>query len=190
MRKKLEIKHEDLNGLMSCFSSDADEAGQKYNDIRDGLIRYFKWRGAIDVEYLADETISRVAVKVASIETDDKFDLKAYFYSFAANVYLEEARERKRLVYDYEGLEAITVEYDQGKNAPDTVCLEKCLAEHQPHERDLIIKYYGFEAFERAAGRKKLADELKVNMGQLHTRVSRIKKSLRECVMKCLSGKK
>lgn len=189
MRKKLEIKQEDLNGLFGYFSSDAEEAGKKYTDIRDGLIRYFTWRGAVDVEYLADETISRVAAKVALIEPDEKFDLKAYFYSFAANVYLEEVRERKRLVYDYEGLETIAVENEYEKNEPGAVCLEKCLSEHSQRERSLIVQYYGFERNERAEERRKLAVELEVNMTQLHTRVSRIKKILRDCVLNCLNGK-
>jgi DNA-directed RNA polymerase specialized sigma24 family protein len=187
MREKTEITQEDFDGLLGWFSSDAEEAGKKYEDIRQGLINYFHYRGCLDAEGLADEAINRVAAKLPTAQFNENFKFASYFYSFAAKIYLEDYKKRKKFVSEYEDL-AILPPAEESN--PGAVCLESCLAKHPAEERKLLIKYYGFGKSERARQRKLLAAEHKINILFLHTKISRLKKVLRACLKKCLDGKK
>ena len=187
-----EITSKDFNNLLDRFSSDAEEAGKKYEQIREGLIKYFYYRGCLDPETLADETINRVAAKLSGIRFDEKFVLANYFYSFAANIYLEDCRERKKYVLiENENLEFLGA--DEGapeeKNNVLQACMEKCLAGCAPSESSLLMKYYGFGRDERAEQRKILAAKQSISVEFLHTKVSRLRKSLRVCLKKCMIGK-
>ena len=186
MRIKSEITQEDFEGLLGCLSSDTEEAGRKYEEIRAGLIKYFCYRGCPDAESLADETINRVAAKLSGTKFDENFKLASYFYSFASKIYLEEHKKRKKLVFEYKDL---AVYPPAEENNPRVVCLEVCLAERPAEERSLLIKYYGFGKSERTQERRLLAAEQKISILFLHTKISRLKKVLRECLRKCLDGK-
>jgi DNA-directed RNA polymerase specialized sigma24 family protein len=187
MRKKIEITQEDFDGLLGWLSSDVEEAGKKYEEIRNGLIRFFYYRGSPDAESLADETINRVAAKLAGTKFDENFKLASYFYSFAAKIYLEDYKHRKKFVYEREDLAVLP---PSKENNPGVACLERCLAKHPVEERTLLIKYYGFGKSERAEQRRLLAAERNINILFLHTKISRLKKVLRVCLRKCLDGKK
>src|SRR5689334_9508444 len=97
MRKKTQISQEDFDNLLAWFSNDADEGGKKYEEVRAGLIKYFYYRGCPESESLADETINRVATKLANFTFDGNFKLITYFYSFASKIFLEDYSERKRI---------------------------------------------------------------------------------------------
>ncbi len=187
MRKKTEITQEDFDGLLGWLASDAEEAGRKYETVRAGLINYFYYRGCADAEDLADETINRVATKINGTKFDENFKVNSYFYSFASKIYLEDYKQRKRFVSEPEDLAVLPPEEEYN---PGAACLEDCLSKHPPEERSLLIKYYGFGKSERAEQRKRLAAEQKINILFLHTKISRLKKVLRECLRKCLDGKK
>jgi DNA-directed RNA polymerase specialized sigma24 family protein len=187
MHEKTEITREDLVGLLGRLADDANEAAKKYEEVRRGLINFFLFRGCSDSEYLADETITRVAAKLQVIETDEKFKFDDYFYSFANRIYLEEYRKRKKFVpvYDITGMTAPEKESDS-----DVFCMQKCLAKHPPDERTLLIKYYNFEKSGRAERRRRLAAELETDITSLQTKISRLRKILRECLKICLDKKK
>jgi DNA-directed RNA polymerase specialized sigma24 family protein len=167
MRKNSEITPKDFNGLLARLSPDAEEAGEKYEQIRKGLIKYFYYRGALDPESLTDETINRVAAKLPEAPRDEKFVLANYFYSFAANIFLEDYRKRKKI---------------------EGACMKKCLAGRAPEESELLLKYYGFEKGDRNVRRKMLAAQQGISIELLHTKVSRLRKALRDCLKKCLNG--
>ena len=187
MRKKTEITQEDFDGLLGWLASDAEEAGKKYEQIREGLVNYFYYRGCLDAEGLADETINRVAAKLPGAHFDENFKFASYFYSFAAKIYLEDYKKRKKFVSEYEDLKFLPPEEESN---PGLICLESCLAKHPPEERALLIKYYGFGKSERAEQRKLLAAQNKINILFLHTKISRLKKILRVCLKNCLDEKK
>ena len=187
MREKKEITQEDFHGLLGRFSSDPETAGKKYEDIRAGLINYFSFRGCRDAEALTDETINRVAVKIAGTSFDEKFNFASYFYAFASKIHLEDCKKRKRFVSEYED---VPVPPEVEETDPGIDCLNDCLAQCPPADRSLLITYYGFEKSERAAERRRLAEERHMNILFLHTKISRLKKVLRECLRNCLAGEK
>jgi len=189
MRTKTEITQEDLARLLGWFSPDAEEAGQKYEEIRKGLIKFFYFRGCLDPETLADETINRVAVKIALVEFDGNVKQITYFYSFAAKIYLEDLTERKKIAAKSKQIAANFENREKldKTNSSGSVCLEKCLAKHPPQERQLLLKYYSFGKNEKAEMRKKMADEQGINLEYLHTKISRLRKTVGICLRNCLN---
>jgi DNA-directed RNA polymerase specialized sigma24 family protein len=190
MRKNSEITPKDFNGLLARLSPDAEEAGEKYEQIRKGLIKYFYYRGALDPESLTDETINRVAAKLPEAPRDEKFVLANYFYSFAANIFLEDYRKRKKIVaVDDDYLEMLKTKGEAlEENGFEGACMKKCLAGRAPEESELLLKYYGFEKGDRNVRRKMLAAQQGISIELLHTKVSRLRKALRDCLKKCLNG--
>ena len=56
--------------MLAWLDSDRERAGQKYEEIRCGLIKIFVCQGCTDPEGLADETINRVIRKIPEIVPD------------------------------------------------------------------------------------------------------------------------
>ena len=50
-----------LAKLLGRLDADREQAGEKYEDLRRTLVRFFGWRGAPFPEEHADETFNRVA---------------------------------------------------------------------------------------------------------------------------------
>jgi DNA-directed RNA polymerase specialized sigma24 family protein len=192
MRTKTEITQEDLARLLGWLAPDEEEAARKYEEIRKGLIKFFHFRGCADPETLADETFNRVSIKIAAVEFDGNVKQITYFYSFASKIYLEDLTERKKIAAKSKQIASKFEKKDKldKTNSSGAVCLEKCLAKHPPQERQILLKYYSFGKNEKTEMRKKLADEQGINLEYLHTKISRLRKTVGECVRKCLNDMK
>src|SRR5256885_4134102 len=55
---------EAFSKLLARLDPDRERAGEKYEDLRRTLIRFFEWRGAPFPEEQTDETFNRVARKL------------------------------------------------------------------------------------------------------------------------------
>ena len=189
MKKEFILTQEDFYSLLGWLSANRDEAGVLYEKIREGLIRFFRFRGCDDPSILADETINRVARKVAAFDSSNDVKTITYFYGFASNVFLEYSRaNRKRDVsLDAEDSPAAR-SLRAAEDSPDAKCdcLEKCLAKLPREESALVVEYYGKDKSEKFEMRRKMADAMNLKMPALHTKVFRIRSVLRECVEKCL----
>ncbi len=89
MIKTSVLSQEDFDALLEWLSSDREEAGEKYEKTRAGLIKFFRFRGCADEELLADETITRVAAKLSTFDFSKNVKNISFFYGFAKNIYLE-----------------------------------------------------------------------------------------------------
>jgi DNA-directed RNA polymerase specialized sigma24 family protein len=189
MRTKTEITQEDLARLLGWLAPDEDEAAQKYEEIRKGLIKFFYFRGCADPETLADETFNRVSVKIAAVEFDGNVKQITYFYSFASKIFLEDLTERKKIAAKSKQIVLKFEKKDKldKPNNPGSVCLETCLKKHPPQERQILLRYYSFRKNEKTEMRKKLADEQGINLEYLHTKISRLRKTVGDCLRKCLN---
>lgn len=188
MKKDFTLKQEDFDALLNWLSSDREEAGKQYEMIRNGLIRFFRFRGCADPHMLADETINRVALKVSTLDTSKNVKTITYFYGFASNVYLEYVRTAKnreiQLEPEYFSSSKNFKVADSSNKEYD--CLEDCLTKLPREESSLVIQYYGLDKSEKLELRKKIAEKMNLKMPALHTRVFRIRGVLRECIEKCL----
>src|SRR5436305_9402910 len=55
---------EAFSKLLARLDADRERAGEKYEDLRHTLIKFFEWRGAPSPEDHADETLNRIARKL------------------------------------------------------------------------------------------------------------------------------
>jgi RNA polymerase sigma factor (sigma-70 family) len=191
MKKDFVLMQEDFDRLLAWLAPNREEAGEKYEEIRRGLIRFFRFRGCSDAAALADETINRVAVKVSTLDTAGNFKTITYFYGFASKIYLEYVRRRKnkevQLDPDFPLNENYSISLPDSENK-DHDCLEDCLAKLPSQEREIIVLYYSKDKSAKFEMRKKMAESLNLNPGALHVKIHRIKNTLKECVERCVKN--
>lgn len=192
MKKDFTLQQKDFDALLGWLSANREEAGRQYERIREGLIRFFRFRGCADPETLADETINRVALKVSTFDSSKNVKTITYFYGFASNIYLEYLRTVKsrevQLEMDYL-LDTQSFVVTDDSSLTESDCLENCLTKLSQEESNLIIQYYERDKSEKFDWRREIAERMNLRMPALHTRVFRIRGILRECVEECL-GKK
>ena len=192
MKKYFELSQQDFDNLLDWLASDREEAGEKYEEIREGLIRFFRFRGCSDAAALADETINRVATKISTFTFDSQVKIISIFYGFASNIYLEYISRRKKREIEYEpNLSIGSTKPASPENSDDDIyeCLESCLGKLEVEENELVVTYYSKEKSARLALRKELANMMNLRVGALHTRIYRIRHVLKLCIEECLHEK-
>jgi DNA-directed RNA polymerase specialized sigma24 family protein len=68
-------------------------------------------------------------------------------------------------------------------------CLDRCLQQLKPEQRDLAIEYYRDAKRERIERRRSLADRLGITMNALGVRACRIRNALQTCMSACGKSK-
>ncbi|MGI8848590.1 MAG: RNA polymerase sigma factor [Pyrinomonadaceae bacterium] len=192
MKKDFTLQQKDFDALLGWLSANREEAGRQYERIREGLIRFFRFRGCADPETLADETINRVALKVSTFDSSKNIKTITYFYGFASNIYLEYLRTVKsrevQLETDYL-LDTQSFAVTDDSSITECDCLENCLTKLSREESNLIIQYYERDKSEKFDWRREIAERMNLKKPALHTKVFRIRGILRECVEECLRKK-
>lgn len=192
--KKIGLTPEAFERFLNSLDIDRDRAGEKYENLRVKLLRFFEWRGAIHPDLLADETLDRVSRKI--IQGEVIYDIPGYVYGVARFVLREswEKLQRERASHDSvdlstvadhhaNELEEITIE-NEGERL--TQCLDHCLDSLPAESRELILGYYQLERGAKIQNRRQLADRLGIPMNALRIRVFRIRERLETCVRNCL----
>ncbi|MGA9768445.1 MAG: RNA polymerase sigma factor [Blastocatellia bacterium] len=169
--------------FLSWLDPDREEAGKKYEVIRQKLIRIFTYRGCSDVEELADITIKRVVRKIQEIIDSYVGDPALYFYGVARNVCKERCK-RKPLPTPPPATENSSEEKELRHD-----CLEKCLDKLAPEDRKMILSYYEGDKTAKIDGRKEMAERLGLNSNALRIRMHRIRTTLQKCMLGCLKEK-
>ena len=82
--------------LLRWFDADADCAGRKYEMLRQKLCAYFEWQGCFHADICADETMDRVAHRLANGEKITAANPTVYFLGVARNVLREYRKQQKR----------------------------------------------------------------------------------------------
>lgn len=182
MKKQVGLIEENFNDLLDWFSVNREEAGKKYEEIRNGLIRFFYFKGCADAEDLADEAINRVALKLSALDLSGNVKPLNLFYGFAAKIYLEYVSRIKNQEIEFNADLHSSAKEPENKYQK---CLEHCLAKLSDEDGDLIIEYFSLEKEEKIGHRKNLAEKMQMSMGAIHIKIHRLKKILRRCIEKC-----
>src|ERR1700692_661929 len=81
------LTSETFTKLLASLDADRERAGEKYEDLRRTLIRFFEWRSAPFPEEHTDEALNRVAKKLD--EGVEVRNMGGYSYEVARLVFLE-----------------------------------------------------------------------------------------------------
>lgn len=174
--------------LLLCLDADRERAGEKYEDLRRTLIRFFEWRGAPFPEEHADDTFNRVERKLgAGVEIKH---IGGYCYEVARLIFLETTKgaDSKRESLEslkFEPAATDTTDETRGKELRLS-CLEDCLRALPAESAELILEYYRYEEHKQSARRKALAERLGLRRDALANRAQRLRDKLECCVSTCL----
>jgi DNA-directed RNA polymerase specialized sigma24 family protein len=185
-RQKWTLTQDAFDKLLIAFGGDRESGSEKYLEIRGNLTRFFEWRGCPFPEDHADETMNRVAKKVA--QGEEILNPAGYAMGVARLLLLEivKGRQREQSALTEIGRESETYEAEDDGEGRLT-CLRNCLQTLSPDNRDLILQYYQGEKSEKIQNRKKLMESLGVPVNTLRMRALRVRERLQGCVEECLS---
>jgi DNA-directed RNA polymerase specialized sigma24 family protein len=172
--------------LLARLDADPERAGEAYESLRRTLTAFFAWRGASTPDECADETLDRLAGKLAAGVAIE--DVRRFARGVARLVLLEHWRDpvTHEVALDEATPRAAkppATDADEHRHA----CLERCLAELPDEGRRVILGYYVSDGRQRITARKRLAAELHVSENALRSRAQRLRDRLEECLTACLA---
>src|SRR5262249_54062245 len=138
-RQRWVLNGEAFELLLAALDPDRERAAAAYERLRERTIGLLRWWGALHPEELTDETLDRVARKLAEGVPIAAPSFGAYVRGVARLVFYEAGRER---VAPLTGREALPpVQPDDVEMAAQ--CLDHCLASLPAPERQVLLRYYG-----------------------------------------------
>jgi|CXWL01.1.fsa_nt_gi DNA-directed RNA polymerase specialized sigma24 family protein len=196
LKKDWEVTPEAFEKLLFWLDPDIEVAAEKYEKVRQKLIKLFKWRNCIPEEEYADITINRVTRRVYENTPVEVADAYSYFHGTALNVMREYWRGKLKHKHeeigelDRAGKTAKHTEQLLDEEAQEAAkvnrhgCMRECLRELPADSRDLIVAYHHGD--NKKEIRRSLAEKLKVPINVLRIRVCRIREGLQKCVSGCM----
>lgn len=178
--------------LLRQLSPIPAEAERQFTLLRRRLLYWFEQRRCAWPDELADETLSRVAQRLA--EGVEVQNVTGYALGVAGFVHLEYLRDpaHTQLSLENEPQLARTALQPHDHSAEKELenarleCLKSCLARLPQDERELIQAYYHDNWQQQTAQRKTLAERLKLAPSSLRARVHRLRQRLEACAQRCL----
>jgi RNA polymerase sigma factor (sigma-70 family) len=184
-RRKWSLTRDAFENLLTALDEDRDLAAEKYLEIRGNLVRFFEWRGCSFPDDHADETLNRVAKRIAAGE--EVRNPASYSIGVARMLLLEiikeQAREQRALKETVNAQESVDDSTDSEERLE---CLKVCLNHLSPDNRELIIQYYQGEKGDKIQNRKSLVERLGIPVNTLRMRALRLREKLQICVEDCL----
>ncbi len=173
--------------LLDWLDSDRERAGIIYGEIQQQMIALLIWRGCTEPERLADRAMDIVADKISrgEVEKSDKRGQRSYCKRVAVHLH----QDTRRRVYtevplpDAIAAEDFSITNDETEQMSE--CLDKCLAELTPNNRDLVLQYHQEEKQEKIDLRKSLAQKFGLTAVALRVRIHRIIEFLEHCAVTC-----
>ena|SRR5258708_37171366 len=178
---------ESLESLIKLLDADSEgPPGSGYQLIRQKVIKYFEWQRCIAAEELTDETIDRVARKIAAGQQID--NLNGFFYGVGRLVLKEYERAQLRQVRAFATLPTSTedVIHDNEEEKPTFACRRKCLQDLPKAEHNLIVGYCKPDGRPKKERRQELAAKLGIKVENLRLKAFRIREKLDKCTDDCV----
>jgi RNA polymerase sigma factor (sigma-70 family) len=169
------------------LSPDIEEASRRHNEIHASLMRVFASRGCDRPEELADETLERVVRKIDVVAPGYEGHPAAYVFGVAKRVFWAYARSRRvpaRCAPERLHARSTADPELERRHA----CLERCLDELLPEDRELILQYYCGEKAGKAQNRQRLAEDTQMSPQALRKRTQRIRERLKAALQDRLAG--
>jgi len=174
--------------LLEFLASSGVPRSVAYERIRTKLCKFFAWRGAHAADELADETLTRVAIKLTESERYAERP-EAFVLGVARMIHLEWTRRQGRWVsFDERTAEPAVVAPHEGRDEWLSA-LEQCLQKLSASEHSLLLRYHEARGETRGAVRQALADELAIGLSVLRVRMHRMRQQLETCVQARMATK-
>jgi RNA polymerase sigma factor (sigma-70 family) len=174
--------------LLNCLDQDRERAGEKYEDLRRVLTRYFEWRDLPFADDYVDETFNRVMKKLG--DGVEVRSLTSYCHEVARLIFLETTRTLKPSRDSVEEQIAArdqTLEVEEKES--NLQCLEQCLEALPAESARLILEYYDYDERNQIERRREMAARLGVRRAALGNRAQRVRDKLEACVKACRKHK-
>jgi DNA-directed RNA polymerase specialized sigma24 family protein len=197
LREEPKITQFAFHRLLAWLDDGVDSGGETYIEMRRRLVAYFDRRNRPFADDLADETFNRIS---KTLDQSGAIAVKPparYCYVVARFVLLEDIRRSRRYIpvdesrdvppfgpRPFTGLEDRELVQEQRLE-----CLDRCLDQLRPDQRELVIEYYRDAKRERIERRRALAEHLRITMNTLGVRACRIRSTLETCVDACCKNR-
>jgi hypothetical protein len=150
--------------LLFWLDHDEVESARKYEQIRDRLSGYFRYRGCTSPEELVGRVIDRVARRLVEGVQVHAADPYGYFRGVARNVYFESLREQRR------GRDlTFLAGPDSSRAHRGLACMERCWALVPPQTRQMMIDYCSVDKSSKRRQRETLAEWLGLSLSTLRS---------------------
>lgn len=199
LKKHWSLSEKAFRALLAWLDGEAESEGATYLEMRRRLVAYFDRKNCVSPQELADETLNRVARRLE--EEGEILDATPphFCYLTARFVYLESLRsgghrekslEQIPMAGKWASAFAVAFDPDSESRKQMMGCLEECLEQLRPADRELILEYYRGERREKIDRRRELATRLGLTLNALAIRAARIRTRLEQCVMDCADDSK
>jgi DNA-directed RNA polymerase specialized sigma24 family protein len=178
-----ELTEDAFAKFLACLDSDPARAGEKYEALREALVKILDWRGALFPEEMVDEIFNRVTRKLEEGETIH--DISNYCHGVARLVFLQWLERPGNNRVELEELSMIAI---SGPDVTDArrECLNNCLRQLTAENRELIVEYYRKEGRQKIDHRVAMAERLGIPLNTLRGRAQRIRDRLEQCIRRRL----
>jgi DNA-directed RNA polymerase specialized sigma24 family protein len=182
------LTQEEFDLLLSKLHTDRESAGGEYILLWQKLFTFFQARACLSADELVDETLNRVAKKIAGGE--EPRNISAYCHGFAKNVWLEYLKNPGLNRGSFEEIPPTpSIGIDEIDRKERHKLFTSCLKELPTDDARLFIEYWYHEDRPNRDIRKEMAERLKISPTALRIRIFRIKRKVDECVKKRLGEK-
>jgi DNA-directed RNA polymerase specialized sigma24 family protein len=192
---------EAFDRLLAWLDADRERAGEEYEQIRQRLMRFFKWRGCALPEEYTDITIDRVIKRINEGVDLRVADPYLYFHGVALKVLKEHWKEAERGVETlaelpvaqfptHSPIESREHELEKIDHERRLDCLEDCLQKLPADSLALLTQYHQGERRTKIENRNQLSKRLNIPLNTLRIRAFRIRSELAKCIERCLKRKK
>lgn len=183
-RRERYLTPEAFASFLAILSPDPEVAGEKYEELRQQLIKFFEWRCSFLADQLADETLNRVVKKIQEGEQIEK-NILALCLGIARFVFKEYLRHPENRRVEVEELSLFAAPQMQQPEDEDLwlISLRECLSDLPDEDRELIIEYYQEDKQAKIDSRKALAGKLGISINTLFSRAKRIRDRLERGVI-------
>lgn len=174
--------------LLSWLDEGQDSGGERYLEMRHRLHAWFDRKACPNPEALADETLNRVARRLAQAGTITGATPAQFCYITAKYVWLESLRQPQPASLEETEIQQRPAWCAEASDSEARFkCLEACLARLTEAERTLLLRYFTGEERRKIAQRQSLATELQISSNALSLRVFRLRARMEQCVRDCLA---
>ncbi len=196
LREEPKLTQFAFHRLLAWLDDGADSHGETYIEMRRRLVAYFDRRNRPFADDLADQTFNRISKTLEQSGSIAVRPPARYCYVVARFVLLEDIRRSRRYVQVDETRDTLPLGPRPVMPTDDRAavqeqrleCLDRCLHQLKPEQRELAIEYYRDAKRERIDRRRSLAERLGITMNALGVRACRIRNALQTCVGRLLQG--